>query len=37
MQHAIFPSKIGNYQYLPDFRSIFEALWMQIFVFLQPM
>ena len=29
------PSKIGNFQYLPLFRSICEAPWMQIFVFLQ--
>ena len=32
-----FPSKIGNFQHLPRFRSFREALWIQIFVFLQPM
>ena len=31
------PSKIGNFQHLPCFRSTHEAPWMQIFVFLQPM
>ena len=32
-----FPLKIGDFQHLPRFRSIREAPWMQIFVFLQPM
>ena len=32
-----FPLKIGDFQHLPCFRFICEALWMQIFVFLQPM
>ena len=32
-----FSSNIGDFQHLPRFRSIREAFWMQIFVFLQPM
>ena len=32
-----FPSKVDDFQHLPHFCSIRQALWMQIFVFFWPM